>query len=266
MKTAIAFLTTEPKEQTITFAYKIKQQIPNVEVFIICDYDGFIPAADGLVKIIQISDSECSSKGYKNATAGTHIQKTPNAIDKFFYFFIEKQTFNSVWLFEDDVFIPSIGALNELVKMQEQNNYDLIIPKLEKKTNDVMDWNWPGIVGKIEKPFWRTMLCCACFSANMLYEIKKYVDKNKTLFNSEVMPCTIAAQANMKIYCPKELRTIMWQASWGVDDILQLPLSIFHPIKNVERHEHLRYMVEMAEELRYEPANKLPTFLKEQEA
>lgn len=260
MNSAIAFLTTEAKEQTITFANEIAKKL-KIDVFIIED-DVNVTEIKIIhnVKLLHISDHRCEMEGYINSTTGTHIQKTPNAIDKFLYMFCESEDYDFVWLFEEDVFIPSVDAFINLHKCNFM--YDLVCAKHIVKTDQVIDWNWKSIIGKIEKPWFSSMNCVTGFSRKLFNLIKEYVDKHKTLFNSEVMFNTLAHQNNLKISTPLELRTIMWKADWSIDDVLTLKNNLFHPVKSIDRQEALRTMMDLAKDIEYESVNKLPLFLK----
>ena len=264
MKTAVVFLTTTPKAGTIDFAALVKEQ-RNADVFIMADTDERILMGHSDVTTIQIADSECVQHGYFNSMhlPTTHIKKNPVAFDKFLYYFCKlDKMYDYVWFFEDDVFIPSVDTLKYL--NDKYNSNDLVIANNFCKSDSILDWHWKHIFNKvgIEPPYYYSMACAGGLSRKMLQTIKQYVDKQKTLFFLEVMLNTIAMKNNLSICTPLELKTIVWQGRWDLDEFLLLPNNVFHPKKNID--EHKKYRVEIADAISraHVPEDNLPDFVK----
>lgn len=265
MKKAIVFLCSNPLEETIDFAIEIKRST-DFDVFIVVDNNTQIYDQDiAGIRFIQTPDNICIATGYYNSNIGidvTHIKKNPIAIDKFLYSFCfySNTDYDFVWVFEDDVFIPSIDHILNLHKNYCQ--YDLVTPNNFLKTDTIPDWHWKHIFNKIGPPYYYSMVCAMGLSRKMLNTIKDYVDKNKTLFYIEAMFNTLAMQNNLFVCDPLELKSIVWQGKWHIDEFLLLPNNVFHPRKDIENHPDLRDLINRyKKDLSYKPINTLPDFI-----
>ena len=133
MKTAIVFLTYKPHQNTVLLADTIR---------IFTDFDCYIIADNNEEKytnnVLQLEDDKCApyinSATYKGITS---LQKNPNSWDKMFYFFLKEKDYDFVWVFEDDVFIPSVDTIVNL--HSKYKDYDLVVPNNFKKTNNIKD-------------------------------------------------------------------------------------------------------------------------------
>lgn len=207
--------------------------------------------------------------GYKNATLTTGKECTAWDMALYFACEVDKILYGPeklgkpeyVWFIEDDVFIPSAEAL---IKLNEScKDYDLCVPAHKCKTGELMDWHWPKIVGKVERPWFSSMTCACRVSRKLLNVIKEYVRVNGELFFHEVMLNTLARQAGLSIYTPHELKTILWQGDWSLDDYLYMPNNLYHPQKDFAQHQTIRKLIKIAQELKYEPViGKVPLFLR----
>ena len=261
MRIAIAFLTKYPLDETIYFASKIGLQT-NYKVHIIVDSMEPVPITENC-SIIQISDNICVSAGYKNCNIGdnvTSIKKNPTAWDKFLFYFCELDTqYDTVWVFEDDVFIPSVSALENLI--EKYKSFDLVTANNFVRRGDDMSWYWPHIIDKIPGPHFTSMVCASGISKNLLKAIKNRVAVAGELFYIESLLNTLAIQNSLSVKCPLELKSIVWLGEWGINEFLLLPNSIFHPLKDIEEYENKREMIESAKSSGYKPINKLPNFI-----
>lgn len=261
LKKAVVFLTKEPNENTLNFAIDVRAET-NFDVFIIIDdTTKYYGKSFKDINIFQLPDAVCSP--YINCTYienGTQLKKTPNAWDKFLYHFCENVNYDFVWVFEDDVFIPSVETIEELD--EKYNSFDLVTPNNFYKGDFVMDWHWPNIIDKIQAPYFYSMVCGMGISRKCLAEVKKYAHANNSLFYHEVMFNTLAMQARLKVAAAFELRSIVWQGKWGIDEFLLLPNNVFHPIKDLDSHPILRKQIRMTIDSGYSPVNNLPDFLK----
>ena len=260
MKTAIVFLTTIPQGNTLQFRTEVSKHF---DTFIVADTTEDLGLSS---KIIQISDKTCVDNGYVGCNISgneTHIKKQVIAYDKFLYVFCEKLTeYDFVWVFEEDVFIPSTDTILNLHKNYCQ--YDLVTPNNFLKQDTLPDWHWHHIFDKIEPPYYYSMVCAMGISRVMLNKIKEYVGNKHHLFHIEAMFNTIAMQNNLFVIDPLEFKSIVWQGAWGLDEFLLLPNNVFHPVKDIENHPKLRgeiqdYMFRSD----YQPKNKLPNFINE---
>lgn len=264
MKTAVAFLTTSPHDNTIKFA----KEVNNIgfDTFIICDnyYPTIDQDLDNYIEFIHISDEMCMKMGYVNSNISsnsTHIKKNPIAWDKFLLFFCENAPeYDFVWVFEDDCYMESVNVLQSL--HLKYSGYDLVTPNNFKNDGTAMDWHWRDIYPMIEGPYAYSMVCGAGMSRNMLNLVQDYKNINSSLFYIEVMFNTLALQNNLKVMDAFELKSIVWMGEWGINEFLLLPNNVFHPRKDIENHYKLRESTKLERFLHVKPKNNLPDFLK----
>jgi hypothetical protein len=259
MKTAVAFLTTTPQNDTIKFAKEVRET--GFDVFIICDDEQeYETVNDG---IIYIDDEKCQKFGYVDSninSTSTHIKKNPIAWDKMLLFFCEfAREYDFVWVFEDDCFIQSVESFQNL--HIKYSSFDLVTPNNFKNDGRAMDWHWRDIYSKIEGPYAYSMVCACGLSRKMLNLVQDYKNKNNSLFYIEVMFNTLALQNDLKVIDPLELKSIVWMGKWGLDEFLLLPNNVFHPIKEIDNYYDMRKMIKVAKRAEYKPKNKLPDFL-----
>jgi len=266
MKIAIAFLCKYPTMETISFAERLSKTT-TFDIFIVSDqrYNGrqktaFYPN----MEVICIDDHQCVEKGYINANIGTkdtHIPKNPIAWDKMLYIFCEKEPqYDFLWVFEDDVFIPSVETLLNLhVKYGE--SFDLVTPNHFAKTDKLKDWHWKHIFQNCDPPYFYSMVCACGISRNLFKVIKEWVRIKRKLFHIEAMFNTLAVQNNLRVTDAFELKSVVWQGNWGLDEFLQLPNNVFHPVKLQFNYEMYRAKIEKSRSERYIPQNKLPDFI-----
>ena len=271
MKTAIVFLCKEINAETLAFSNEVA--ISKIgKVYLVSDETERLYAFDEMNTLIDstfpaskiyVKDSICERDGYVGCNIdgnSTHIKKKVIAYDKFLWAFCNKLTsFDNVWVFEDDCFIPSVEALGLL--NLEYSKADLVTANNIEKKDKIPDWHWAKIFDKIEAPYFHSMVCGAMFSSKMLKAIKEFVDKNKTLFHIEAMFNTLAAHHKLKIRVAKELKTIVWQGEWNLDHVVQRPNNIFHPIKDLAKHKELRKDLKTAITIGYMAKIKLPDFV-----
>jgi hypothetical protein len=257
---AIAFLCVQPHEKLLDFANQIFDQL-NIEVYIIVDDFEWKPM-HGKYTTVQIADDMVISRGYVGSNIGTNhtmINKRVVAMDKCLYWFCECVDYRQIWFFEDDVFIPSIDALKNLIT--RYSKYDLITPNNFKKTDAAMDWHWKHIFESIKPPYYYSMVCAMGISKKVLRAIKQYVEQNNKLFYLEAMFNTIAMQKGYRVVGAKELKSIVWLGDWTLDQMVQLPNNIYHPIKNISEHPKMRLELAKLIKSNYKATDVIPEFL-----
>lgn len=259
MKTAVAFLTTTPHEATLAFSREVRDT--GFDVFVICDDEQqFNIVNDG---IIHISDELCQNWKYVDSninSTSTHIKKNPIAWDKMLLFFCEfAKEYDFVWVFEDDCFIPSVETIQHL--HLKYRNFHLVTPNNFQNDGSAMDWHWRDIYPKIKGPYAYSMVCACGISRDVLNEVKRYKEREGTLFYIEVMFNTLALHKGLKVIDAFELKSIVWMGDWSIDEFLLLPNNIFHPRKDIENHYIMRKLIKESRFSGYIPKNKLPDFL-----
>ena len=258
-KNAIVFLTNHPNKNTLNFASKIGEE-KYFTIYVIVDDVKEVEESENY-KIIKVANENCINNGYENSLINSHIGKNVTSWDKFCFYFCEVNTEHDfVWVFEDDVFIPSIKTIMDLDK--KYSAFDLVTPNIFQKTDTIMDWHWRNIIDKIDPPYYFSMVCAMGISKNVFRAIKDFVRKKKTLFFIEVLFNTISKQNKLKVIDAFEFKSIVWVGEWGLDEFLLLPLNVFHPIKNIDEHQNLRESINDFKGSNYIPTNKLPIFIK----
>lgn len=251
MSTGICFLTYKPNDSLINFCNSINKYKCTI---IVDDNSMSYP-------YFQLDDNKCApyinSSVYKGITS---LQKNPNAWDKMFYYTLNETDYDFVWVFEDDVFIPSVDTIVNL--NEKYKDCDLVVPNNFKKTDNIKDWHWSYLLDKYEPPFYHSMVCAFGMSRKMMNCLRDFVNKNNTLYYHEVMLNTIAMQNNLKLVDAFELKSVVWQGHWGIDEFLLLPNNVFHPVKDLDTYDNLRMQIQEAKNCNYVPKNNLPEFLK----
>ena len=261
LRTAVVFLVNEPHNNTLEFAMEVRSQ-SDFDVFIVIDdTEKYYGKSYKDINMFQISDKACGP--YINSAYienRTMLKKTPTAWDKFLYHFCENVNYDFVWVFEDDVFIPSVETIVGL--NDKYFDFDLVTANNFFKNDSAMDWHWPNIFTKIDPPYFYSMVCGMGISAKCLKEVKKYAHIQGSLFFHEAMFNTLAMQAGLRVKAAFELRSIVWQGKWDIDEFLLLPNNVFHPIKDLDKHPILRKQILMTKDSGYTPVDTLPEFLK----
>jgi hypothetical protein len=264
MNKAVVFLANNPSQGTLDFAIELTNAT-DFSVFIVIDNnEKYYGKSFKDVNIIQVPDSLCLEKGYKNSNISneaTHIKKNPISLDKFLYSFCEiNKMFDFVWVFEDDVFIPSVEVLVNLD--EKYSEFDLITPNNFYKKDSILDWHWKHVIDKHDAPYYYSMICGMGLSRTMLNTIKRYVGWYNELFYCEIMFNTLAFHNQLKVKDAYEFKSIVWMGKWDIDEFLLLPNNVFHPRKDVNNHKNLRKQIEEAKKICYVPKNTLPNFIK----
>lgn len=261
MKVAVVFLCRGFNAELVKFIELTSTKGLGFDVFFVDDESKSIFIYS---KHLDMGNDFCIKNGYKNSSCSeglTHIQNPVIALDRALCYFCESpngQEYDFVWFIEDDCFIPSIEALENLVEYSE---FDLVTSSHKKKIGTSQEWHWKKAFEVFEQPLFSSMSCCFGLSRKMLNLTRQHVQKHGELFFLEIMFNTIAAQNNLKIYTPPELSTICSQADWSLDDVLTLPNNIFHPYKDFKNAKKLRELIAYAKKIDYSPVDKLPNFL-----
>jgi hypothetical protein len=76
----------------------------------------------------------------------------------------------------------------------------------------------------------------------MLQQVLEHKNKIGSFFYAEAMFNTIAHQKGLTIRTPKELASVVAMGNWGMSDFRIFRNNIFHPVKDIERHNFYRLM------------------------
>lgn len=263
MKKAVVFLCKQPSKETLLFAEEIGKYTSFNVVVIVDDVEYELPYSSGSYSPYTVEDQTCKGYYYTgcNISKGnTHIDKDVIAWDKFLFVFCEALTsYDFAWVFEDDVFIPSIDTIINLDKKYGQ--YDLVTPNNYAKTDNAMDWHWPHIFKSISGPYYYSMVSAMGISRKLLDKVKQHKEKAGKLFHIEAMFNTIAMQNKLKVIDPLELKSVVWMGEWGINEFLLLPDNVFHPKKETAEHPTYRDHIKYNRKIGLKPVNMLPQFI-----
>jgi hypothetical protein len=186
------------------------------------------------IQFIQIEDSICLEKGYKNMTYS--ITKTPVSWDKAVYYFCEVNnlfSYDFIWFVEDDVFIPNVEAISYLDN--KYKDYDLLTKEFNLSMSyDRIDWHWHLGRNNALLPLFGSLVCTLRVSKKLLSIIRNYAHTFKKLFFLELMFPTLSAHNKLKNKIVPELSTILYRFQWEKNEKLIQKNFLYHPIKDLE--------------------------------
>lgn len=231
-KIVIALLCVCPNERVIEFAKNYTITHPT---YIICDDpECETPSLDNIT-FVKITDDECRRTGYNNSNPA--ISKRPSAWDKVILYFCEKNTQpDHVWFIEEDVFVPRADIFKELD--QRYPTTDLVTKQHVKDSEDPSFEFWYDGDGKMERPFYRSLVCCTRVSRQLFQKVKELHDEKNTLCFIEIIFSTLAVQNDFSIEKPNELQSIIFRHTWTEDTVNAD--ALFHPIKDTTLHDIYR--------------------------
>jgi hypothetical protein len=230
----ICFLTIRPSN----LFYDFVLSLPNPENIYICIDDNYykIPDYDYKIKIIKFQNRLCEREGFKN----THSQiKGATSREKALYYFCKNNIdFDNVWFIEEDVFIPTKEAIQNIDNKHIEG--DLLVSKNDITYTKRTDWLW-NLINKqvrIPPPYSKSMICAIRCSKKLLQCIHNYAKKYKTLFMCEALFNTICIHNNLKLIVVEELSTITWNYKWKHGEVNKT--NLFHPVKSISQQYKFR--------------------------
>ena len=191
-------------------------------------------------EIFQVSDKECVERGFKNCFSGLTdalVKKNPIALDKALYY-LSKRNFKKVIILEEDCLVLNPKVFNKFFQME----FDLLVSSNNQRTGTYIDWHWGSIEKCIEPPYFYSMVCCFGMSKTLFDKVLEYKEKIGSFFYAEAMFNTIANQNQLVIKTPKELASVVAMGNWGMSDFRIFRNNIFHPVKDIEKHNFYRFM------------------------
>jgi hypothetical protein len=141
-----------------------------------------------------------------------------------------------VWFIEEDVFVPRESLFKELDDRYPTTDF---ITKQHVKDSEYPAFEfWYDGDGRLERPFYRSLVCATRVSRNMLNKVVELHDAHKTLVFIEIMFSTLAVKYNMSIEKPNELQNIIFRHTWTEDTVNNN--QFFHPVKDTSLHDTYR--------------------------
>lgn len=239
-KIVIALLCVCPTERVIEFAKNYAITHPT---YIICDNPNCDTVSLPNITFVKITDDECRRTGYNNSN--TAISKRPSAWDKVILYFCEQNLEpEHVWFIEEDVFVPRANIFKELD--QRYSTTDLVTKQHVKDTDDPGFEFWYDGDGRMERPFYRSLVCATRVSRRLFDKVKELHDAKNTLCFIEIMFSTLAVKNNFSIQHPPELQSIIFRHTWTEETVNTK--GLFHPIKDTSLHDTYRERLSSKEE------------------
>jgi len=240
---AICFITRTLDPRLLNFAEKCSKY--NDTYIIVDDNNQVIDKSNSSnVKILQINNDECMNNNYTYSTWRFNIPVT--GWDKAFYYFCEHNIYDNVWFIEDDVFIPSPDTLYNIDN--KYDNYDLLSKSMINIKIGDKDAAWEQKVIETtklidNKPLYWSMVCAVRCSKNVLKLIQS-LKNSKKRFSFHEMTIPSLVKNNLLTYkLIPELKNIEYRKEYEDSDILENRLFLYHPIKDYDRHELIRSLL-----------------------
>lgn len=241
-KRAIALIVKEPTEIYLDFL----ATFVSYDVYIIIDSDKSMlhfQEKYKMLNIIQFDEQLCLNYGYKNVNY-IGVKKQVSGWDKALLFFsvIIPNRYNQVWFIEDDVFFLEEKVLTNLDKKHEHQDLLANCDFKSQTTNNIKEpWLWSLIDINISYPHYCGMMCATRMSNHLLKGIRWYATRYKTLFFLEALFPTITSHFDLAHFKPEELTTVTYRRDFDEEtDVLKLKTHVFHPVKDINKHEELR--------------------------
>ena len=233
--TQAVFVVCDNNEYTPPTQIKSK----DYRAIIVTDADqGIRPVSPNTLYFIQIPEEVSAKNGFINTNNA--ITKTPSAWDKALYYFCLKNPTDHVWFVEEDVFIPRSNILDEI--NSKHPNTDLVTKQHVFEDDDPGFYWWFDGEGKMERPYYRSLVCAVRVSRNILNLVSKMAKEKRTVCFLEILFSTLAHQNNLSIEQIPELQSIIFRHSWTKDTVHMN--GLFHPIKDVSEQTEFRRHLE----------------------
>lgn len=231
-KTVICLMCVCPNEIVMKFAGRISKLY---KTYIVCDDIQCQTPTYPDIEFIKISDEEVVNGGYTKSNIA--ISKVPSAWDKALYYFCRKDTSpDYVWFIEEDVFVPRASLLSDIDA--KYPDADLIAKQHVSQSEDPEFGWWFDAEGSMKKPLYRSLVCAARLSRELLTKINAFVNTHGRLVFIEIIFNTIVHHDKMKLAMPNELSTIIWRHEWDENSVNEN--YMYHPVKDVTKQKMFR--------------------------
>jgi len=184
--------------------------------------------SSGVLYIVQIQDEVCGEHGFINAAST--IPKKPSAWDKALYYFCLKNSTNHVWFVEEDVFFPRYNIFDEINRRYP--NTDFVTKQHVSEKEDPDFYWWFDAEGKMERPYYRSLVCTARISRNIMNEITKIASEKRTICFVETLFSTIVHHKKFTLELAPELQSVIFRHDWTKETVHMN--GLFHPVKDVK--------------------------------
>jgi hypothetical protein len=235
----ICILCKNANQETFSFAETLNEEYT---IYICIDNnDSVLPKYNETkIKIIRFYNNEPEKNYFMGCV--DYCKNRACSRDKALYYFCKINiNYEYIWFLEDDVFIPNQNTINYIDNLYEKE--DLLssenIIKISRNDSS-LDWqHWDKNNNKIDFPWAHSMICAVRVSNKLMKCILEFVNDKKYLLFDELLFNTIALQNNLFVMTPIELSNIVFSFHDIIPDNIN-ESYLYHPIKNLKKHEELR--------------------------
>lgn len=144
-------------------------------------------------------------------------------------------TYDFVWLFEEDVLVPTVQSFYRFHHTLLAGKYDLATNWITE-TSNLTTWLWSEVPTfqpeYLPLPYYYSFNCAVGISWNLLTEIREYRRLFFRLDFHEALFPTLAMKGSLSIYyLPDSIDTIRYQHNWTCQDLLDKNWAWLHPVK-----------------------------------
>jgi len=243
MNKAIAFITLRPTKDLIEFAKELICKT-DYDIYIFIDDNNYkIIDDNSCINYIQINNADCINNGFQWVTK---LCFNPNSLqvcswDKALYYFsLINTTYDFIWGFEDDVFIPSVDTILNLNKYVKPST-GLVSAKNLGNFDGNTSWLWiQAKEAGLKLPWHSSMVPAVGISKKLMNLIRDFAKDNGYLVLTEIMFNTLAMHNNLNVVIAEEFSTIVYRNEWKIDDFKNNKNNLFHPVKDTDNHKKYR--------------------------
>ena len=238
---ALCILTRNPSGETLEFAEALAADAVQYDLHVLVMIDDNQLNLTALntkapLHLLQIPNDQPRHHGFHQTTSlGPGWSSTTSWDKALFYFCVLHKQYEFLWLIEDDVFIPSVRAVQSLHQLYS-GTADLVIPRngINQLANS-NSWLWPLAVGKFLPPWSCSMVNVVGLSRRMLTHIHDYVRWRGVVPFHEFFFNTLAMQhPNLSVVAPTELTGIVYLSAHKFEHVQRQPNNLWHSLKNSE--------------------------------
>ena len=244
---ALALLTLRPDDRQVDFYRGLEAD--GYDLFVFVDDPDFQPKRDD-VRYVLIDDGECANAGYYDFCPMFLKPSRVCTWDKAVYFFarLNPVRYEHVWLIEDDVFVPTLGAISALDR--KYPGADIVSADTTlNTTGNPQGWFWWKFIDADLLPLpWAMSLVCAVRLKTTVFDLlpalvdrwkARYgvpdggpLDHERPLLYLEYVFHTLALHAGLSVVVAEELAGIRYRREWTLEEMAAD--CLYHPVKELD--------------------------------
>ena len=250
---ALALLTLRPDDRQVDFYRGLEAD--GYDLFVFVDDPGFQPVRDD-VRYVLIDDGECANAGFYDFCPMFLKPSRVCTWDKAVYFFarLNPVRYEHVWLIEDDVFVPTLGAISALDR--KYPGADIVSADTTlNTTGNPQGWFWWKFVPAelLPAPWLMSMVCAVRLKPTVFALLAGLVGRWKSVYGVpdggplvlkdglpdwkpllfiEYVFHTLALHAGLSVVVAEELAGIHYRREWTLEEMAAD--CLYHPVKELD--------------------------------